>query len=80
MIELDKTVILLRDGAFEQVRARWVEACNIVGKAVSRDNVRGIVLEIDAEGALVMDTPDGIKRFLSGDITIQRGARPQRDE
>lgn len=73
LIELDKSVILLRAGAFEQIRARWVNACGIVGKTVRRDNLTGVVLEIDGEGALVLATPSGVKRFLSGDITILDG-------
>lgn len=73
LIELDKSVILLRAGAFEQIRARWVGACALVGKTVRRENLTGVVLEIDGEGALVLNTASGVKRFLSGDITILDG-------
>lgn len=67
---LDESVILLRAGGFEQLRARWVEACGIVGKTIRRDGVVGVVLEIDSEGALRLKTAAGIERFLSGDVTI----------
>lgn len=73
LIELDKSVILLRAGAFEQIRARWVGACDIVGRTVRRENLTGLVLEIDGDGALVLNTDSGVKRFLSGDITILDG-------
>lgn len=73
LIELDKSVILLRDGAFESIRLRWVEACDIVGRTVRRESETGVVLEIDDEGALIMKTASGVRRFLSGDITIPDG-------
>ena len=53
----------------------WRAADALRGRAVdvsAADGVaRGVARGIDVRGALVLDTPQGIRRFISGDVTVR---------
>lgn len=67
--ELDKRIILLETGNFEDVRNEWADACAVKGRRVRWDGVDGVVVSIDPTGALELQTDAGIKRVVSGDVT-----------
>jgi BirA family biotin operon repressor/biotin-[acetyl-CoA-carboxylase] ligase len=56
------------------VRPFWVDVNCTLGKtlAVSQPSgaVRGKAINIDDEGALILETADGVQKVLSGDFTI----------
>ena len=70
-------------GEFERQGLRpfieeWRTADALRGRAVTvqaADNVaRGVARGIDLHGALVVETPHGIERFISGDVTVRAPA------
>jgi BirA family biotin operon repressor/biotin-[acetyl-CoA-carboxylase] ligase len=40
-------------------------------KAVEGTTSRGLARGIDVHGALMVETPDGVRRFISGDVTVR---------
>jgi len=71
---LEPMVNLFMEGGFPRVRPFWVDVNCTLGKtlAVSQPSgiVRGKAINIDDEGALVLETADGVQKVLSGDFTI----------
>lgn len=69
---LDELYALYLDQGFEPVRRRWEACCDLVGQFVEVDQQgrveRGTVRGVDADGALVLDTPGGEARVLAGDV------------
>lgn len=66
--------------AFEQEGLRpfveeWRHADALRGRPVSvqagEETVRGIARGIDLTGALLVETPQGLKKFLSGEVTVR---------
>lgn len=62
--------------AWPQVLARWRADCALLGRPVQVRTLQGIVagvaLDVDEEGALLLQDEDGrIGRFLEGDVSIR---------
>jgi len=61
----------LREG-FEPVRRAWIAYCDLAGREIEVDfhqkKLRGICRGIDEDGALLLETPQGIERVLAGDV------------
>jgi len=51
---------------FDVVRRRWIALSDTIGRAVTVDGASGVALDLDAEGALVLDTGGGRRRVLAG--------------
>jgi BirA family transcriptional regulator, biotin operon repressor / biotin---[acetyl-CoA-carboxylase] ligase len=55
--------------------AEWRAADALKGRAVNvsggEGNSRGLARGIDLHGALLLETPQGLKRFISGDVTVR---------
>jgi BirA family transcriptional regulator, biotin operon repressor / biotin---[acetyl-CoA-carboxylase] ligase len=55
--------------------AAWREADALAGRPVSvsadAGTVKGLARGIDLHGAFLLETPDGVKRFVSGDVTVR---------
>ena len=53
----------------------WRAADALRGRAVNvsaADGIaRGVARGIDLHGALMVETPQGIRRFISGDVTVR---------
>ena len=67
----------VKEGMGEEIRRRWEEISQIRGKEVSVDfmgeTVKGRALEIDADGALLVQEPGGeVKRIVAGDVHVRR--------
>lgn len=59
---------LEREG-FAPVRDRWRALSDTLGKVVSVDGVKGLAVDVDATGALVVDDGDGRRRLVfAGDV------------
>lgn len=73
LLELDRQVSRLRQGAYDRVRNQWASACDIVGKRIVRGDIEGTVMGIEADGALVVHTGGATVRVDSGAIRILEG-------
>lgn len=52
-------------GAADSLRGRQIDVHTLEGVA------RGLARGIDLHGALVVETPQGVRRFISGDVTVR---------
>lgn len=69
LTHLDRNVKVLRDGGYERIRRAWAEACDMRGRQILCGDTFGVVSEIDGQGALIVVTPHGEQRIVSGEIT-----------
>lgn len=74
LTHLDRNVMLLRSGKFDDIRAAWVDACGLKGRRIRHGTHTGIVSEIDLDGAIILQTSEGPHRIIAGDITLLNGA------
>jgi len=58
---------LERDG-FEPARVRWRTLADTLGRTVTVDGVRGVAMDVDADGALVIVDGGHRQRVLAGDV------------
>jgi BirA family biotin operon repressor/biotin-[acetyl-CoA-carboxylase] ligase len=59
---------LEREG-FGPVRARWTALSDTLGRAVAYEQGEGRAVELDVDGALVIDDGRGRRRLLAGEVT-----------
>jgi BirA family biotin operon repressor/biotin-[acetyl-CoA-carboxylase] ligase len=59
---------LEREG-FAPVRARWRELADTLGQPIGVDGVRGTAVDIDTDGALLVDAGGRRTRVLAGEVT-----------
>jgi BirA family biotin operon repressor/biotin-[acetyl-CoA-carboxylase] ligase len=61
-----------REDGFAPVRAAWLVAASGLGESVRvrlpRDTLLGRFLDLDDDGALVLDVPDGRRRIAAGEV------------
>ena len=75
LTRLDQNVMLIRQGKLGDLHDRWAAACDLAGKTIRiNDDVQGLVQKIESDGALVVETAQGVQRIYSGDISILSGA------
>ncbi len=67
---IDDYVRQLRRGGFDDIRAFWSVACQIVGQTVCREGLTGRVVAIDEEGALLVETPGGRRERIAHEVEI----------
>ncbi len=69
---IDSLYALYLEQGFDPVRRRWEACCDLVGQRVEVDQqgrlACGTVRGVDADGALLLDTPAGELRVLAGDV------------
>jgi BirA family biotin operon repressor/biotin-[acetyl-CoA-carboxylase] ligase len=58
---------LAREG-FAPLRARWCELSDTIGRPVTVDGVQGQAVDLDGDGALLLQAPDGLHRVVAGEI------------
>jgi BirA family transcriptional regulator, biotin operon repressor / biotin---[acetyl-CoA-carboxylase] ligase len=59
----------LEHRGFAPVRARWRELSDTLGRTVTVDGVSGVAVDIDADGALVVNDAEGRRhRVVAGDV------------
>lgn len=68
--------LLDRDG-FAEIRAAWLARADRLGQVIDarlpRGTVTGRFAEIDADGALVLETADGTRKVAAGDVYWEAG-------
>lgn len=66
-----------RDG-FAAWLTRWNDVDALFGRAIRIDNAgetsRGLARGVDAHGALLVEATDGVRRFISGEVTVREEA------
>lgn len=69
-------LIRFEQGALASFLREWTEADALLGREVSvqgpSETLRGIARGVDLHGALRLETPGGIERILSGDVSVRR--------
>jgi BirA family biotin operon repressor/biotin-[acetyl-CoA-carboxylase] ligase len=55
--------------------AHWNACDALFGREVNVENAgetsRGVARGIDAHGALLIETPEGVRRFISGEVSVR---------
>lgn len=69
---MDRWLGILDGRGFEAVRMAWLARADRLGQIIEarlpRDTLTGRFSEIDADGALVLETADGTRRIAAGDV------------
>lgn len=68
--QLDIRILQLRQGKYNHLRQQWIEACDIIGRTIKRNNIEGVVTQIDDDGALIVKTTNGPQRIITGEIQL----------
>lgn len=75
---MDRWLGLLEQRGFEAVRAAWLARADRVGQVIEarlpRGTLTGRFSEIDANGALVLETADGTRRIAAGDVFFREAS------
>jgi BirA family biotin operon repressor/biotin-[acetyl-CoA-carboxylase] ligase len=58
----------LEDEGVAPIRARWLQLADTIGRRVSVDGVTGVAVDLDADGALVLEDGDRRHRVRSGEL------------
>jgi BirA family transcriptional regulator, biotin operon repressor / biotin---[acetyl-CoA-carboxylase] ligase len=60
------------------VRARWLALADTIGRRVSIDGVSGVAVDLDPDGALVLEDGGRRHRVLAGEVAeeAEHAARP----
>jgi BirA family biotin operon repressor/biotin-[acetyl-CoA-carboxylase] ligase len=65
----------LEGEGFGPVRERWRQLSDTVGRRVSVDGVSGTAVDLDADGALLVDVGGTVTRVIAGEIAEDEGKR-----
>ncbi|WP_425059754.1 Bifunctional ligase/repressor BirA [Sporomusa carbonis] len=75
LAELESTYNTVKASGFAPVLADWRQQSITLGQQVDVRGVErhftGLAVDIDADGALLIKTPNGIERVLAGDVSIR---------
>jgi len=74
LTHLDERVMVIRDGHVERVFREWSDLCGVVGRRLRCASCEGTVQFIDSDGALVIQSADGPKRVMLGEIVELEGS------
>ncbi|MBP2634274.1 MAG: birA [Firmicutes bacterium] len=73
--ELESVYMLVKKTGFAPALAAWREESITLGQTVKvcgfESSFNGVAVDIDADGALLVETPQGIERVLAGDVSIR---------
>ena len=67
--EFDAWRARLEGEGFGPVRERWRALSDTIGRRVTVDAISGVAVDLDADGALLIDVGGEIKRVIAGAIT-----------
>jgi len=71
--EFDVWRARLEGKGFEPVRDAWRRLSDTLGRRVTVDDVRGIAVDLDVDGALLVDVGGSVKRVLAGAVSSSDG-------
>ena len=71
---LDENYVKLISKNYRSIRELWFSFANIIGKKIQvegeKEDISGVVIDVDQSGCLILDTDKGQVRIVSGDITF----------
>lgn len=74
---LDHWLGVLDSGGFDAVRCAWLARADRLGQTIDARLPKGVLTgrfaEIDADGALVLETADGTRRIAAGEVHWEAG-------
>jgi BirA family biotin operon repressor/biotin-[acetyl-CoA-carboxylase] ligase len=78
LTELDDMLARFAQDGFQPFRAAWVARHALQQRNVTiwrggNEIAAGRAIDVDADGALLLQTPAGIRRLLSGELTLRPG-------
>ncbi|MDF2873874.1 MAG: birA [Sporomusa sp.] len=75
LAELENVYNIVKTSGFVPVLADWKSQSITLGQQVDVRGVdrsfTGVAIDIDADGALLIETPQGLERVLAGDVSIR---------
>ena len=74
--EFDAWRARLEGEGFGPVRERWRGLSDTIGRHVAVDGISGTVVDLDIDGALVIDVGGTIRRVIAGELTDDEMGRP----
>jgi len=73
MVKFEKEYLFFKKHGLGKSRNRIIKYSSLINSEINlkvgRKTVSGNVLDIDSDGRLVVETPDGIKHFSAGEVT-----------
>jgi len=76
---LDRWRARLEAEGFAPIRERWRALADTLGARVSVDGVSALALDLDADGALLVDDGRGVRRVIAGEVTREEVGGAARD-
>ena len=70
---LDRWRARLEADGFAPVRERWRQLGVTLGSRVSIDGVSALAVDLDADGALLVDDGTGVRRVVAGEVSEETG-------
>jgi BirA family transcriptional regulator, biotin operon repressor / biotin---[acetyl-CoA-carboxylase] ligase len=64
--------VTLESIGFAPLRARWLELADTIGREVTVGEHAGLAVDLAADGALVLQQTDGVRRVFAGEVTGSR--------
>ena len=71
-VALDEWRTVLEVHGFAPVRRRWLERADTIGRRVRVDDVEGVAVDLDPDGALVIEEHGARHRVVVGDVDAPR--------
>jgi BirA family biotin operon repressor/biotin-[acetyl-CoA-carboxylase] ligase len=75
LINLEKQVTFLENKEFEELRVRWLKRAVSLGEEVrimlGEQVIQGVFKGITIDGALLLETEDGEKSFIAGEVQLR---------
>ena len=73
-----KGLAVFEQQGFKPFREEWQQADALRGRAINvttvQETTRGVARGIDLDGALLVETPNGLVRFVSGEVSVRAEA------
>ncbi len=74
LTQLQKNCSYVRNHNFEPLLKKWRQRCTMFGKLITvahnGTSVSGKAFSLEANGALLLETTDGIQKFYAGDVSL----------
>jgi BirA family biotin operon repressor/biotin-[acetyl-CoA-carboxylase] ligase len=78
LLELQSTLAVFATAGFQPFRVAWLKRHALQQRNVTiwrggHEVAAGRAIDVDRDGALLLQTPAGIRRFVSGELTLRPG-------
>ncbi len=73
--QLSKWLLILEKEGIFKIRKRWLKYCKIINKKVDwikdGNKINGKIINIDADGGLLLKTKTGFEKIISGEVLLE---------